>query len=218
MSWWWYHRRRWILSTTSSLPLGFCIYILWRAVRPWRWVPGTAILFFGNSSSSFHSLSIVSYARPWPGRCWWGWDFGSKWMRAAYCHWPLLCSWKKNVRLQGLHRLHNFLGNRLLLAVPHFGTGLLHISRWGKIQLQWIFLNCFGFWAWWDTPVIPALGRWREEDHELQISLDYIARPCLKRPNSILRKGNNVFTVGNLESAKKPKGKKKETLNPWTHK
>ncbi|XP_073940911.1 dynein heavy chain domain-containing protein 1 isoform X2 [Castor canadensis] len=40
-----------------------------------------------------------------------------------------LTCWKKNVRLQGLHRLHNFLGNRLLLAVPHFGTGLLHISR-----------------------------------------------------------------------------------------
>ncbi|XP_011891860.1 PREDICTED: dynein heavy chain domain-containing protein 1 isoform X13 [Cercocebus atys] len=37
--------------------------------------------------------------------------------------------WKKNVRLQGLHRLRNFLENHLLLAVPHFGAGLLHISR-----------------------------------------------------------------------------------------
>nr|XP_035121530.2 dynein heavy chain domain-containing protein 1 isoform X6 [Callithrix jacchus] len=40
-----------------------------------------------------------------------------------------LTCWKKNVRLQGLHRLRNFLENHLLLAVPHFGAGLLHISR-----------------------------------------------------------------------------------------
>ncbi|XP_037695568.1 dynein heavy chain domain-containing protein 1 [Choloepus didactylus] len=40
-----------------------------------------------------------------------------------------LTCWKKNVKLQGLHRHRTFLGNHLLLAVPHFGTGLLHISR-----------------------------------------------------------------------------------------
>ncbi|XP_076969925.1 dynein heavy chain domain-containing protein 1 isoform X3 [Tamandua tetradactyla] len=37
--------------------------------------------------------------------------------------------WKKSVKLQGLHRHRTFLGNHLLLAVPHFGAGLLHISR-----------------------------------------------------------------------------------------
>nr|XP_040140779.1 dynein heavy chain domain-containing protein 1 isoform X1 [Ictidomys tridecemlineatus]XP_040140780.1 dynein heavy chain domain-containing protein 1 isoform X1 [Ictidomys tridecemlineatus] len=40
-----------------------------------------------------------------------------------------LTCWKKNVKLQGLCRLRNLLGNQLLLAVPHFGAGLLHINR-----------------------------------------------------------------------------------------
>ncbi|XP_040612918.1 dynein heavy chain domain-containing protein 1 [Mesocricetus auratus] len=40
-----------------------------------------------------------------------------------------LTCWKKNVRLYGLHRIQTFLKNHLLLAVPHFGAGMLHISR-----------------------------------------------------------------------------------------
>ncbi|XP_010642591.2 dynein heavy chain domain-containing protein 1 [Fukomys damarensis] len=40
-----------------------------------------------------------------------------------------LTCWKKSVRWQGLCRLRTFLGNHLLLAVPHFGAGLLHINR-----------------------------------------------------------------------------------------
>jgi hypothetical protein len=34
--------------------------------------------------------------------------------------------------------------------------------------------------AWWYTPVIPALRRWRQEDKKFETSLDYVARPCLK--------------------------------------
>jgi hypothetical protein len=34
---------------------------------------------------------------------------------------------------------------------------------------------------WWFTPVIPALGRLRQEDIEFQASLDCIARLCLKQ-------------------------------------
>jgi hypothetical protein len=30
-------------------------------------------------------------------------------------------------------------------------------------------------------PVIPALGRLKQEDHEFKANLVYIARPCLKR-------------------------------------
>jgi hypothetical protein len=32
----------------------------------------------------------------------------------------------------------------------------------------------------WYTPVIPALRRRRQEDHEVKTSLDYIERSCLK--------------------------------------
>uniref|UniRef100_A0A8D2CNI4 Uncharacterized protein n=1 Tax=Sciurus vulgaris TaxID=55149 RepID=A0A8D2CNI4_SCIVU len=40
-----------------------------------------------------------------------------------------LTCWKKTVRLRGLCRLRTLLGNQLLLAIPHFGAGLLHINR-----------------------------------------------------------------------------------------
>uniref|UniRef100_A0A8C9BU21 Uncharacterized protein n=1 Tax=Phocoena sinus TaxID=42100 RepID=A0A8C9BU21_PHOSS len=40
-----------------------------------------------------------------------------------------LACWKKRVKLQRLHRHRTFLEKHLLFAVPHFGVGLLHISR-----------------------------------------------------------------------------------------
>ncbi|XP_069891303.1 dynein heavy chain domain-containing protein 1 isoform X1 [Dipodomys merriami] len=40
-----------------------------------------------------------------------------------------LACWKKNVKLLTLHQIQTLLGTQLLSAVPHFGAGLLHISR-----------------------------------------------------------------------------------------
>jgi hypothetical protein len=35
-------------------------------------------------------------------------------------------------------------------------------------------------WAWWYMPVIPTLGRQRQEDLQVQASLGYVVGPCLK--------------------------------------
>jgi hypothetical protein len=35
--------------------------------------------------------------------------------------------------------------------------------------------------VWWGTPVIPALGRLRQEDYKFQVGLGYIVRSCLKK-------------------------------------
>jgi hypothetical protein len=34
-------------------------------------------------------------------------------------------------------------------------------------------------------PVTLALGRLKKENHELEASLEYVARPCLKKQNKI---------------------------------
>jgi hypothetical protein len=36
-------------------------------------------------------------------------------------------------------------------------------------------------WVGWCTPVVPALGRLKQENHEFLTSLGYIGRSCLKK-------------------------------------
>jgi hypothetical protein len=43
-------------------------------------------------------------------------------------------------------------------------------------------------------PVIPATGKLRQEDHEFEVTLDHIARPCLKN-----KKDNLCFQVEETE-------------------
>jgi hypothetical protein len=47
-------------------------------------------------------------------------------------------------------------------------------------------------WVWWWMPVIPALGIWRQEDHEFEACLGYMVRPCLKNKQKQKRKTNKI--------------------------
>jgi hypothetical protein len=45
-------------------------------------------------------------------------------------------------------------------------------------------------------PVIPAIGRLKQEDTEFQVSLEYTVRPCLKKKKKKnQQKQNNVTLV-----------------------
>jgi hypothetical protein len=37
--------------------------------------------------------------------------------------------------------------------------------------------------VWWHVPIIPALMRPRQEDHEFEANMRYMLRTCLKRKN-----------------------------------
>jgi hypothetical protein len=52
-----------------------------------------------------------------------------------------------------------------LLVSPYF----VHLDgHWASLP----HMNVVG-WAWWCTPVIPALGRLRQEDLEFEVSLSW---------------------------------------------
>jgi hypothetical protein len=43
----------------------------------------------------------------------------------------------------------------------------------------------------WITPVIPALGRLRQEDSNLEVNLGYRTTPCLKEQQQQQKKNRN---------------------------
>jgi hypothetical protein len=50
-----------------------------------------------------------------------------------------------------------------------------------KVAGYTVYKNTWRNQVWWCTPVIPALRRLRQEDHELKASLNYIMSFCLKK-------------------------------------
>jgi hypothetical protein len=70
----------------------------------------------------------------------------------------------------------------LFIQKPLLGVQLLilHFISFWELLLPFLraeipHIRDFQSWAWWYTPVIPALGRLRQEACELKVSLGYIA-------------------------------------------
>jgi hypothetical protein len=59
------------------------------------------------------------------------------------------------------------------------GEGLASQEQFGKKKKNKHLRNG----AWWYTAVIPALGRLKQKDQEIEASLSYMVRPCLKNKN-----------------------------------
>lgn len=69
-------------------------------------------------------------------------------------------------------------------------------------------------WVWWRTPVVPALGRLRQENcHEFEASLNCTSRPCL---NSFPKgAGIPVSWVFQIVPAWEPCSPRARAGQPW---
>jgi hypothetical protein len=53
-------------------------------------------------------------------------------------------------------------------------------------------------WVWWHTSVIPALGRYRQEDQEFKASLGFSEKKKKERKKKTLSDWNIPFRMLNL--------------------
>lgn len=64
-------------------------------------------------------------------------------------------------------------------------------------------------WAWWHMPIISLHGRVRPEDLEFEASLDYRARPYLKRVMD--SHDNQLFSFFGRKSGRRPACQRRQT-------
>jgi hypothetical protein len=77
-------------------------------------------------------------------------------------------------------RLYIFPKRKRSLVLNRF------LSNW-VLEPEKVKNNHFS-WRWWYTTIIPALRSLRQEDHEFEVGLGYIARPFLKKTQAKLKK------------------------------
>jgi hypothetical protein len=88
-----------------------------------------------------------------------------------------------------------------VLTLSSLNKLLIWSQSWGPLSMVLSFIISFNkmtCWAWWHTPLIPALGRERQANFwvrgqpglqsEFQDSQDYTEKSCLKKPNQKRKK------------------------------
>ena len=71
--------------------------------------------------------------------------------------------------------LHLMNGSQVAASVePELSLCYFYPFAFGKIE----YIK--NSWVWWCTPVIPVLGRLKQEDCRFETSLSNLARPCFK--------------------------------------
>jgi hypothetical protein len=70
-------------------------------------------------------------------------------------------------------------------------------------------------WPWWYSPIIPAPGRLRQKDFKFQVSLGYIAKPCLKKKKKKRKGGEGKRKEEKGKGRGKCKKRKEKTCSPF---